>query len=220
MAETTAELIAQGKNITEVLTEPERIRLTECESIIKKGLGTFLEVGKALAEIHDHRLYKETHKDFRLYCKDVWDLGKSTAHQKIEGYRVVHLLEEKMSAMADTFANERQLRPLTRLKDDDDRLKAAELIRERLAQNPEAKLTGTLVGKAVKEVKGETKKRKISDAKKQVDSTELVSKLFKNQYQVMVDIIAEEQDNGWKNSSKKEVVKWLEKLVKVAKEEA
>ena len=219
MAQTTAELIAQGEDVTETLTAPERDRLVECENVIRKGLGTFLEVGRALAEIHDNRLYKETHKDFKRYCKDVWGLGKSTAYQKIEGYRVVNLLENKMSAIADTFSNEYQLRPLTRLKEDGDRLKAAGILKEALDQNPKAKLTGALVNKAVKEVKGETIKRNITETKKQVESTQLVSKLFKNQYKVMVDIISEEQDNGWKNSSKKEVVKWLENLVKMVVEE-
>lgn len=216
MAETTSELIAHGKDIIWELTDTERLRLAECESVIGKGLGTFLEVGRALAEINDNRLYKETHKDFRRYCKDVWDLGKTTAEQKINSYKVIHLLEEKMPAIGGHFTNERQLRPLTRIKGRDDLLKAAEIIQEKLEQNPKAKLTGTIVGKAVKAVKGETTKRKIKEAKKQVDTTQLVSKLFKNQYQVMVDIISEEQDNGWKNSSKTEAVKWLEKLVKLA----
>lgn len=219
MAGNAAELIAQGKDVTKVLTDPQRMRLKACESIIRKGLGTFLEVGQALAEIHDNRLYKETHKDFRLYCRDVWDLGKSRAHQQIEGYRVVQLLEEKMSTIGGRFTNERQLRPLTRLKEDADRLKVAGIVKETLDQNPKAKLTGAMVNKAAKEVKGETAKRKVKETKKQVESTQLVSKLFKNQYQVMVDIISEEQDSGWKNASKKEVIKWLETLVKMVVEE-
>jgi hypothetical protein len=245
MVQTTAALEESG---VRPLTDPERGRLAECESVIKKGLNTFLEVGGALAEIHDAMLYRETHKSFKQYCSDVWDIGKSTAHQKMDGYRAVKFLEDKVSAMADTFpdenktsamadtsdgesssmaellvagevvlpTNERQVRPLTRLSPDD-QVKAWSLVLKQL--NEGKKLTASLVGKAAKEIKGDTQKRKLKETKRELESTELVSKIFKAQWQVMVDIISEEQDNGWKNSSKKEVVKWLKNLVKMVEAE-
>lgn len=260
MAQTTAALEAAG---IRPLTDPERGRLAECESVIKKGLNTFLEVGGALAEIHDAMLYRETHKDFKRYCSEVWDLGQSTAYQKMDGYRAVKLLEDKSSAMAELLyaekeneplcyvtddeevlkidsdpleprqdlalnpdciepseillpANERQVRPLTRLSPDD-QVKAWSLVLKQL--NEGKKLTASLVGKAAKEIKGETQKRKIKKTQRELEVTELVSKIFKTQWQVMVDIISEEQDNGWKNSSKKEVVKWLKNLVKMVEAE-
>ena len=121
---------------------------------------------------------------------------------------------------SDLFTNERQLRPLTRLNGDDARIEACTILQEKLAENPKAKLTGAMVTKAVKAVNGETAKRKIRQAKKQIDATERVSKLFKNQYQVMVDIISEEQDKGWQRSAKTEVVNWLKDLVKLAQGES
>jgi hypothetical protein len=241
MVQTTAALEESG---VRPLTDPERGRLVECESIIRKGLGTFLEVGAALAEIHDAMLYRETHKSFKKYCSDVWDMGKSTAHQKMDGYRAVKFLEDKVSAIADTFAdekenqnlcdalnldpntlepreiilpvNEAQARKLTGLSPDD-QVKAWSLVLKQL--NEGKKLTASLVGKAAKEIKGDTQKRKLKETKRELESTELVSKIFKAQWQVMVDIISEEQDNGWKNSSKKEVVKWLKNLVKMVEAE-
>jgi hypothetical protein len=112
--------------------------------------------------------------------------------------------------------NERQVRPLTRLSPDD-QVKAWSLVLKQL--NEGKKLTASLVGKAAKEIKGDTQKRKLKETKRELESTELVSKIFKAQWQVMVDIISEEQDNGWKNSSKKEVVKWLKNLVKMVEAE-
>jgi hypothetical protein len=216
MTDTTAESEKAG---IIPLEDSERIRLIECENIIRTGLGSFLEVGRALAEIHDNRLYKETHQEFKQYCKDVWDLGKSRAYQQIDGYRVASLLEEKMSTIGGHFTNERHIRPLTRLKGNDDRLKAAVIIQGMMDQNPKAKLTGALVNKAVKAVKGETVKHKTSQAKKQIDATERVSKLFKTQYNVMVKIISDEQGKGWQDSSKTEAVYWLKDLVKLAQGE-
>jgi len=241
MAQTTAELETAG---IRPLTDPERGRLAECESVIKKGLNTFLVVGQALAEIHDAMLYRETHKDFKRYCKDVWDLGRSRAYQQMDGYRAVKLLEDKMSTIVDTLSaekedetlldvldldpntlkpreiilptNEAQARKLRGL-DPDDQVKTWAMVLKQF--NAGKKLTAALVGKMAKEVKGETTKREIKETQRELEVTELVSKLFKTQWQVLVDIITEEQDNGWKNSSKKEVVKWLENLVKMVKEE-
>ncbi|MCG8635421.1 MAG: hypothetical protein MI863_16430 [Desulfobacterales bacterium] len=207
-------MIAKGKDVTKTLTDPERIRLEECECIIRRGLCTFLEVGRALAEIHDNRLYKETHKSFQKYCKDVWDLGKTTAEQKMNGYKVVSLLEKKMPAIAGTFTNECQTRPLTRLKKNDDRLKACKLVQEKLEESPRGKLTGALVNKAVKEVQGKVGKKKVKETKKAMEKTDLLSNQFKNQHQVMLDIIVDAKDNGTCKQS--EMVKWLKTLVKIA----
>lgn len=244
MAETTAELIAQGKDVTKTLTDPERMRLEECEQIIRKGLGTFLAVGRALAEIHDNRLYRETHNDFRPYCKDVWDLGKSTAYQKMDGYRAVKLLEDKMSAIADISdddkssaiaelseggstsndivlpLNEYQTKPLAKLKKDPDALlKAWSIVQQTLKENPKAKLTGALVKKAVREVKGEKQKKRNGKKTKELESTERLSPLFKKQCQVMADVVMEERNNRWQTTSKKQAVKWLGYLLSLTEEE-
>nr|WP_319491836.1 hypothetical protein [uncultured Desulfobacter sp.] len=241
MAQTTSELEAAG---IRPLTDPERDRLAECETVIRKGLGTFLEVGKALAEIHDAMLYRETHKEFKRYCREVWDLGQSRAYQQMDGYRAVKLLEDKSSTIVELLSaekedenlcdvmnldpdtlephefilpiNEAQARKLTSLSPDD-QIKAWSIVLKRL--NEGKKLTASLVGKAAKEIKGDTQKRKIKEAQRELEITALVSKIFKTQWQVMVDIISEEQDNGWKNSSKKEVVKWLKNLVKMVETE-
>ena len=282
MAETMVELIKEGKDITAQLTEIERVRFDECEQIIKKGLNTFLEVGQALSEIRDNRLYREDYPKytFEKYCKEVWDLGKSTAYQKIDGYRAVSFLESKMSAIADFSEidseqsqdiaeekctdcewkkalankttgvkipgefgkctrpeglcekhnqteshpaqeiilpiNEAQTRPLTKLTPDD-QVKAWGIVLEQL--NDGKKLTAALVNKAVKGVRGEVVKKDRAKLKKQVENTQLVSNLFKKQYQVMLDILSEEQNSGYKNSSKKELIKWLKNLVKIAESE-
>ena len=43
------------------LTEAESARLAELEPIIALGMANFVVVGKALLEISDSRLYRETH---------------------------------------------------------------------------------------------------------------------------------------------------------------
>ncbi|MBU0969184.1 MAG: hypothetical protein KKC20_00990 [Proteobacteria bacterium] len=230
MAETVSETIVGNKDIVEIpLSEIEHAQLEACENVIRKGLCTFLEVGRALAEIHDNRLYRETHSDFRLYYKDVWDLGKSRAYQQMDGYRVVKMLEDKMSTMVDISendstsngiilpVNERQTRALLKLKKDPDALhKAWATVRKTLKDDPKAKLTGALINKAVKDVKGEVVKKEHKKRQVDLEATQRLSPLFKRQCKVMEEVINEERNAGWQSTSQKEAVKWLKTLVQLA----
>jgi hypothetical protein len=62
-------------------------RLHELESIIKRGLNTFIEVGKALHEIRDRGLYSET--TFEEYCWNRWGMKRQTAYDHIKASEVV-----------------------------------------------------------------------------------------------------------------------------------
>lgn len=58
-------------------------RLTELESVIERGQQTFIEVGVALAEIRDSKLYRERFATFEDYCKDRWGWNASRSRQLI-----------------------------------------------------------------------------------------------------------------------------------------
>jgi ParB family chromosome partitioning protein len=69
-------------------------RLDELESIITRGLTTFVEVGTALMEIRDAKLYRESHATFEAYVKERWGWERRNAYQYIEAAEVaanVHL---------------------------------------------------------------------------------------------------------------------------------
>jgi hypothetical protein len=66
--------------------------LAECERVIERGLKTFIEVGEALAQIRDERLYRETHATFEEYCRERWDFDASRARQLISAARTVTLV--------------------------------------------------------------------------------------------------------------------------------
>lgn len=89
-------------------------RLTELEAKVEKGLTTFVEVGAALAEIRDSRLYRETHKNFTDYARERFGMSKPYATQMIGAAEVV----QNVVAIATTApANEAQARPLTAIKE-------------------------------------------------------------------------------------------------------
>lgn len=290
MAETLVELIQEGKDITEHLTDSERERFESCESVIDKGLNTFLGVGQALADIRDNRLYRETHNKFEKYCKEVWDLSRGYADRQIGGYETMRLLESKCRQLATKMTpigvknetgmseitdekwecfdlcldcehrkamanrafkgvnipgapgkctrpgglcekvtaaepsepcqeiilpiNEAQTRPLTKLSPDD-QVKAWGIVLEQL--NEGKKLTAALVSKAAKSIKGKTVKDTVKKAKETVETTSLVSPIFRKQYQVMLDIISAERNTDYATSSPKEMVRWFNEAINIIK---
>jgi hypothetical protein len=62
----------------------------ELEQVIARGLDTFLEVGTALLEIQERKLYRTTHPTFAVYLKDRWPrISRPRAYQLIGAARVV-----------------------------------------------------------------------------------------------------------------------------------
>ena len=82
------------------------------EATIERGLGTFVEVGTALAAIRDGHLYRATHKTFEQYCRDRWDFERAHVHRLIQGAGVVG----NLSPIGDKLpTTESQARPLAAL---------------------------------------------------------------------------------------------------------
>lgn len=95
------------------LTMAEEQELRECESILHHGLATFFEVGNALLQIREMRLYRTTHTTFEQYCRDRWHIGRSYACRVIGATERVNLLPDKVAFPRP--ANEFQVRPFLKL---------------------------------------------------------------------------------------------------------
>jgi N6-adenosine-specific RNA methylase IME4 len=75
--------------VTKVLTN----QLEHLEDIVERGLSTFVEVGKALAEIRDRLLYREAgYETWEAYTKQRWGLSSRHANRTIEAWRITELL--------------------------------------------------------------------------------------------------------------------------------
>lgn len=60
-------------------------RLAVLERVIERGKQTFIEVGQALAEIQEDRLYhKQGYATFEAYCKERWGWTRSIAYRYID----------------------------------------------------------------------------------------------------------------------------------------
>ncbi|EUA09393.1 parB-like nuclease domain protein [Mycobacterium kansasii 732] len=83
--------------------------LTQHETVIERGIKTFIAVGTALAAIRDQRLYRERYATFENYCHMRWGLSRSRAYRLIDAANVV----DSMSPIGDTVpATESQAREL------------------------------------------------------------------------------------------------------------
>jgi hypothetical protein len=113
------------------LAPAERARLAELEHVVDAGLQTFVDVGRALLEIRDGRLYRATHPTFERYLDERFGISRSRGYRLIDAARVAELV----SPTGDIPANEAQARELVPLLDDEAEL--VETWREIRAQHPE-----------------------------------------------------------------------------------
>lgn len=88
----------EGEVLAEVLSDDEAARLGELEQVIHDRITAFVEVGQALREIRDSRLYREEYASFEDYCKQAWDITRSYGYRLIDAAEVV----AEMSTIVDT----------------------------------------------------------------------------------------------------------------------
>lgn len=93
------------------MTPSEKRHFGALERRIGTGLQTFREVGLALLEIRDSRLYRETHSTFEGYCTERWGMPRARAYQLIDSAKTVAALGEN----AKVVQNEAQARELVTL---------------------------------------------------------------------------------------------------------
>lgn len=128
--------------MTHALATQEAERLADLEVTIAQGLTTFVEVGAALAEIREARLYRETHGTFEDYCRERWGMSRTHANRLVESATVVR----NLAPMGATPANERQARALTSVPAKE----RAEVWKEAVETAPNGKITAAHVAETVK----------------------------------------------------------------------
>ena len=83
-------------------------------------MSTFVDVGKALLQIRDSRLYREKHDTFEAYCKERWGMARQTAYQLMEGSKIA----ENVRNCGQTPKTESVVRPLSGLEPEEQRVRA------------------------------------------------------------------------------------------------
>ena len=99
----------------DIITGAEADRLIGLETVIERGLHTFVDVGTALLEIRDSRLYRTAFDTFEDYCRERWGMSRPRAYQLIDAATVA----SNLSTTVDI--PERHLRPLVALEPEEQR---------------------------------------------------------------------------------------------------
>jgi hypothetical protein len=96
------------------LSIQENTRLRHCEAVIEKSMNSFYEMGIALREIRDSKLYKESNGTFEDYLEEKWKIERRHGYRYIEAANTF----ENVSNWTQTVpTSEGQVRPLTKIKD-------------------------------------------------------------------------------------------------------
>ena len=96
----------------EELKTNEKQELQKHETTIKKGLNTFVEVGQALLEIRENKLYRIEYKSFEEYCQDKWHFTRMRVSQLINASLTI----KNVNPGLQMPKNEKEVRPLTSLE--------------------------------------------------------------------------------------------------------
>ena len=99
--------------------------LDDAETIIERGIQTFIEVGNALLAIRDQRLYQPKYASFEAYCRERWGMSRVHAHRHIEAARVGNALP-----FGNAPANEAQARELAPVLRDEGEEAVVEVFRD------------------------------------------------------------------------------------------
>lgn len=129
------------------LTTSEESQLAELEAVIERGLQTFVEVGNALMEIRDGRLYRAEYGTFEDYCQDRWGIERRHAYRLIDAAQVVNNVSHGTQILP---TSERQARPLTSLTDEQQQVAWWEVVNTA----PNGKVTSSHVQRTVDDLYG------------------------------------------------------------------
>src|SRR5262245_16598034 len=123
------------------------MRLYAYEEVIVSGWNTCLDVGLALAQIRDQRLYRTEFFTFEAYCRQKWAYGRNYVDKMISAAQVFTHLRTNSTQKPE---RETQVRPLVGLSKE-----AAQSAWENAVKAAAGhKITARLVKSAVKELKG------------------------------------------------------------------
>jgi len=104
--------------VVEQLSPEEEADRSQLELRVERA---FYESARALMELHDRKLYRSTHSRFDHYCRDRFGFSQQNADLLIRAARVIENLKVTTNGCNFLPTNERQVRPLTKLKPNEQR---------------------------------------------------------------------------------------------------
>jgi len=171
----------------------EQDRLIHLENLIARNQCRFHEMGKALKEIRDNRLYKlNLFNSFEVYTRARWDMGKSQAYRLIDAYQVVN----NLSPIGDILpSNESQIRILAQLNP----------IEQRKIWKAFLKTSMEITAPNIKNFIASGKP---ANKNKPVDLTDQISPAYMDAVQAMLEQVRLAQHDYWQITSRQAGLLW------------
>ncbi len=168
-------------------------RLTHLENIIASNQNRFYEIGKALKEIRDSRLYRLTlFETFEAYARARWDIGRSQAYRLINAYSVI----VNLSPIGDRLPrNETQTRPLIQLNPVEQRKTWKDFL-------------STGMELTARNIKNFIDAHKAKENLKPIDLTDQISEEYMKIVQEMLNQIQFAQNDRWQKTSRQAALLW------------
>jgi hypothetical protein len=191
------------------LSVQEEKRLEQLENVVVENFKTFIQVGQALAEIRDRKLYRMKAMTFEKYCKELFDIAKSRARELINATDVVQNLRHGGGFNDDhplLPLNERQARPLTKLRPE----QQVAVWKAAVESAPQGKVTSSHINKVVKSYLGEKAEKTVRRAQEKVSQKS--SPEFSEAFEHFSQQILKERNSNYKYTSRGEIVKALDQL--------
>ena len=138
----------------QAMTTPERVRFAQLEENIGNKLQAFYDLGEALNEIRESRLYRAEHGTFAEYVQAKWGFARQHAYRLIASSKVLDNIEptdEQRENLRETH-----LRPLATLPDEEQK----QAFNEAIQTAPGGQLTQAHVREVVQEKTGHTVRMK------------------------------------------------------------
>lgn len=192
------------------LSAQEELRLEQLEKVVVENFQTFVQVGQALAEIRERKLYRVKALTFEKYCKELFDIAKSRAYELISAAEVVQNVRHggRFGGDEERFLplNERQVRPLAKLNPE----QQVSVWNAVIESAPKGKVTASHVNNVVKSYLGEKIKQTVRKIRRDVVVN--CSAEFSAAFDVLTDQIDKERDANYKHTSRGWIVNALDQL--------
>lgn len=189
------------------LSKNEQKRLAELESVVTNNFQAFYDVGCALREIQQQRLYRQTHPTFADYANDLWDLARRRAYQFIESADVIDNVKQIEMCTNGTQKiipqNERQARVLSKYPPE----KQVEIWSQAVQNLDGGKMTAGHIRTTANRLGLEKIKKVIKKGRQAANQSPRISEQFRTAFNGFLDAINIERAEKYKNTDQKEVIR-------------